>query len=293
VDGLGISPLGDGLGPWGGPGLITIKGVIPIGRRTAAIILDRIPKLDDDGAWNDASDITNYSVFPIDPTQFTEQNEPFIPPGKVKATHEVTVVDAELYEPDPTQLLVTTDCTMEAGVEYELSLLYIKGAAGEDYAGPTTWTFKAVAPSKKFPVKYVLTQAQDPYYDIANGFYALDANGTPGLTGWQLTGDQNLVHHGGLANARKRINRRMFSGRGRYLIYGYGYGVDWPTGRLARPGDLRRLESAIAEQIRQEPDVLGCTVEASLGSKNTVEITARASIRLFGNTVVRQVVAIT
>ena len=161
MDGLGISPLGDGLGPWGGPGLITIKGVVPVGRRTAAIVLDRIPKLDDDGAWNDASDITNYSIFPIDPTQLTEQNEPFIPPGKVKATHEVAIVDTDLYEPDPLQLLVTTDCTMEPGVDYEITLLYIKGAAGEQYAGPTTWTFKALSPSKKFPIKYVLAQAQD------------------------------------------------------------------------------------------------------------------------------------
>jgi len=293
VDGLGISPMGDGLGPWGGPGLITIKGVVPLGRRTVAIVLDRIPKLVNDGAWNDASDVTNYDLVPIDPTQITEDNIPFIPQGKVKAKHAVAIVETELYQPDPFQILVTTDCTMEAGVDYELTLLYVLGAAKEAFAGPTSWSFTGLAPDQKHPIKYTLTQANDPFYDIANGFYALDANGTPGLTGWQLTNDQNLVHHGGLANARKRINRRMFSGRGRYLIYGNGYGVDWPLGRLSKPGDLKRLESAVAEQIRQEPDVLSCIVEAKLGSINTVEITAQANIRIFGATVVRQIVAIT
>ena len=118
-----------------------------------------------------------------------------------------------------------------------------------------------------------------------------NSNGTPALTGWQQTNDQNLVHHGGLANARKRINRRMFAGRGRYLIYGRGYGIDWPIGRLSRPGDLRRLESACAEQIRQEPDVKSCLVEARLGAVNTVEITARVDVRVFGLTTIKQVVA--
>ena len=292
MDGLGISPLGDELGPYGGPGLITIKGVVPIGRRVVSVVLDRVPKLRNDGAWNDASDLTNYLFEPIDPTVTTTEGVPYIPQGKTKATHAIAIIGATIYPDDREQVLLETDCTMERGVEYEVSVLYIRGEAGEVFAGPTSWSFKALAPGKVEGKKFALQQAPDPYYDIANSFYALDKSGTPALTGWQQTNDQNLVHHGGLANARKRINRRMFSGRGRYLIYGYGYGVDWPVGRLARPGDLRRLESAIAEQIRQEPDVLACTVEASLGAKNTVEITARASIRLFGNTVVRQVVAL-
>lgn len=291
MDGLGISPLGDGLGPWGGPGLITIKGVIPLGRRHVAIVLDRIPKLLNDGAWNDGSDTSNYAILAIDPTLYTEQNEPYIPPGKVPATHEVAIVHAELYAEDPEQIIVETDCKMEPTVDYELSVLYLRGKLGETFAGPTQWTFSALTTAGKEPIKQVLTQAQDPYYDIANGFYALDANGAPALTGWQVTNDQNLAHHGGLANARKRINRRMFAGRGRYLIYGKAYGVDWPIGRLSRPGDLRRLESAVAEQIRAEPDVKSCLVEASLVGVNTVEITARVDLRVFGTTTLKQVVA--
>ena len=291
MDSLGISPMGDGLGPWGGPGLITIKGVVPLGRRHVAIVLDRVPKLQNDGTWNDGSDVSNYAVLAIDPTQYTEQDEAYLPPGKLKATHEVAIINASLYTEDPEQVIIETDCKMEPTVEYELSVLYLRGKQGEDFAGPTAWTFKALASATKEPVKHVLTAAHDPYYDIANGFYALDSNGTPALTGWQQTNDQNLVHHGGLANARKRINRRMFAGRGRYLIYGRGYGIDWPIGRLSRPGDLRRLESACAEQIRQEPDVKSCLVEARLGAVNTVEITARVDVRVFGLTTIKQVVA--
>lgn len=291
MDGLGISPLGEELGPWGGPGLITVKGVIPLGRRHIAIVLDRIPKLLNDGAWTDGSDISNYAVLAIDPTLYTEQDEAYLPPGKVKATHEVAVVTAVLYTADPEQIIVETDCKMEPTVDYELSVLYLRGKQGEAFAGPNVWTFQALTSATKEPIKHALTQAQDPYYDIANDFYALDSNGTPGLTGWQVTNDQNLAHHGGLANARKRINRRMFAGRGRYLIYGRSYGVDWPIGRLSKPGDLRRLESAITEQIRQEPDVKSCIVEAHLAGVNTVEIIARADIRVFGTTTLKQVVA--
>ena len=292
MDGLGISPLGDELGPYGGPGLITIKGVVPIGRRVVSVVLDRVPKLRNDGAWNDASDLTNYLFEPIDPTVTTTEGVPYIPQGKTKATHAIAIIGATIYPDDREQVLLETDCTMERGVEYEVSVLYIRGEAGEVFAGPTSWSFKALAPGKVEGKKFALQQAPDPYYDIANSFYALDKSGTPALTGWQQTNDQNLVHHGGLANARKRINRRMFAGRGRYLIYGAGYGVDWPVGRLAKPGDLARLENAIAEQIRQEPDVKSVSVTAKIVIPNSIDIQAYADIRPFGPTVVRQVVAI-
>jgi len=289
--GLGLSPLGDELGPWGGPGLITILGVIPLGRSEIAIVLDRVPKLADDGAWNDASSIANYLLLAIDPSEETEGGEIIVPKGKVVPTRECAIVEARLYDIDPRQIILTLDAPLERAVDYELTVLYVRGREGETYAGPTSWTFKALSPAKQPVKKLALSYAFDPYYDVANSFAALTPDGKPGLTGWQLQSDQNFVHHGGLENARKRIHRRMFSGRGRYLVYGNGYGVDWPSGTLARPGSLRRLESAIAEQIRREPDVLDCGVIATL-TGNTVDILARAQIRVFGSTSVRQVVAL-
>lgn len=290
MSGLGLYPLGEELGPWGGPGLITILGVVPIGRSEISVVLDRIPKLDDDGAWNDASAVQNYLLLAIDPTVTTEGGQTIVPKGKVVPTRECAVVAAARYTPDPQQVILTLDAPLERAVDYELTVLYVRGADGEDYAGPTSWTFKALSPSIQPVRKLALAYAFDPYYDVANSFAALTPDGTPGLTGWQLQSDQNFKHHGGLENARKRIHRRMFSGRGRYLVYGQGYGVEWPSGSVARPGSLRRLESAIAEQIRREPDVIDCSVTAVL-TGNTVDIEARAQIRVFGSTSVRQVVA--
>jgi hypothetical protein len=291
MSGLGLYPLGEELGPFGGPGLITILGVIPIGRSEIAIVFDRRPKLDDDGAWNDASDTGNYLLLAIDPTELTEQGEPFIPKGKFKATRECAVVEATRYTVDTQQVILTLDAPLEKFVDYELTVLYVRGADGETYAGPTSWSFRALAPGLQEVKKHALTLALDPYNDIANGFAALGPDGKPGLTGWQLADDQNFVHHGGLANARKRIHRRMFSGRGKYQIYGNGYGVDWPSGSLMRPGSLNRLAAAIAQQIRREPDVIGCSVIARVGTPGMVDIEARAQILLFGPTVVRQSVA--
>lgn len=292
MSGLGLYPLGEELGPFGGPGLITILGVIPIGRAAVSIVFDRRPKLDDDGAWNDASDINNYILFAIDPTELTEQGEAVIPKGKFKATRECAVVAAALDAIDPQQVILTLDAPLEKFVDYELTVLYVRGDEGETFAGPTSWSFRALAPGKPEVKKHALSLALDPYHDIANGFAALGPDGKPGLSGWQLASDQNFVHHGGVENARKRIHRRMFSGRGKYLIYGNGYGVDWPYGSLIRPGSLNRLANAIAQQIRREPDVIDCTVVARIGSPGMIDIEARAQILLFGPTVVRQSVAI-
>ena len=291
MSGLGLYPLGEELGPFGGPGLITILGVIPIGRSEVALVFDRRPKLADDGAWNDASDINNYLLLAIDPTELTDQGEEVLPKGKFKATRECAVVSATLDPVDPQQVILTLDAPLEKSVDYELTLLYVRGAEGETFAGPTSWSFRALTPSKQEVKKYALSLALDPFNDIANGFAALGPDGKPGLSGWQLGSDQNFIHHGGLDNARKRIHRRMFSGRGRYLIYGNGYGVEWPSGSIVRPGSLDRLASSIAQQIRREPDVIDCSVVARIGTPGMVDIEARAQIRIFGSTIVRQAVA--
>lgn len=290
--GLGLYPLGEELGPWGGPGLITILGVIPIGRSQISIVFDRVPKLDNDGAWNDGSDINNYLLFSIDPTELTAAGDPHVPPSKIVPLRECPfITGATLDTVDPQQIHLSLDAPLERAVDYEATILYARGAAGETFAGPTSWSFKALTPSRHDVKKLSLSAAVDPYHDIANSFYALKKDGSPGLTGWQLGSDQSFVHHGGLANAQKRIHRRMFSGRGRYLVYGQGYGVEWPSGNIVRPGALRRLEAAIAEQIRREPDVLDCIVSATITGPGIVDIKADAQIRVFGSTTVRQAVA--
>lgn len=291
--GLGLDPLGDGLGPWGGPGLITIKGVVPLGMSEIAVVFDRYPKFLRDGSYDDGSDITNYVISPIDPTELLPDDKPYVPPGKFVPTHGVEIVGSALDAVDEHQIILTADCPLEKWVDYELTVLYAKGASSEIYAGPTSWTFRALTPSKKSETKKAgLVPAQDPYLDIHNRFEAIDEFGSPALQGWQLEANQHFHKRGGLDSTRKRIARRMFAGRGRYLVYGSNYGVDFRSKSLIRPGDLQRLENAVAEQIRQEPDVRSCIVSARISGENTLDIEARVDVRVFGITSVRQVVAI-
>ena len=291
--GLGLDPLGTGLGPYGGPGLITIKGIVPVGLSEISIVLDRVPKLKNDGAYDDASDVGLYTIAPLDPTEILDDGPPYIPAGLFVPTHGAEVVGAALDPEDPRQIILVTDCELEASIDYAVTVLYVKGAEGEVYAGPNTFAFRALTPGmQKQGKKAQIAVAQDPYLDVANAFYALDQNGAPALQGWQLDSGQHFVKEGGLANTRKRILRRMIGGRGRYLVYGSDYGTEFRSKSLIRPGNLQRLENDIAAQIRQEPDVRSAVVTATSTGDNMLDIEARVDVRVFGLTTVRQIVAI-
>lgn len=293
--GLGLDPLGTGLGPFGGPGLITIKGVVPVGMSEVAIVLDRVPKLLNDGAYDDASDISNYILVPIDPTELLPPDDTvFIPAGKFVPEHGSEIVSAHVDPSDEKQIILVTDCSLEKWVDYELTLLYVKGADNEEFAGPNVFQFRGLTPGQQIQgKKAALAVLQDPYLDIANAFDARNADGSVSLAGWQLESSQQFVRAGGLDNTRKRIVRRIFAGRGRYLVYGSDYGVDLRPKTLVRPGDLQRLENNIAAQIRREPDVRSAVVSAQIDATGQMlNIEARVDVRVFGLVSIRQQVAI-
>lgn len=292
--GLGLDPLGTDLGPFGGPGLITIKGVTPIGMSEIAIVFDRSPKLLGDGSFDDASDLSNYILVPLDPTELLPPDDKvFIPAGKFPPTHGAEIVAARLDPDDDKQVILVTDCALEKWVDYELTLLYVEGADGEDFAGPNAFPFRALTPGKQIiGKKAALSVPQDPFLDIHNTFGAAD-DGSASLQGWQLESSQQFVKKGGLENTRKRIVRRMFAGRGRYLVYSNEYGIDLRPKTLVRPGDLQRLENDLAAQIRREPDVRAASVTAIIdASGQMLNIEARVDVRVFGFMTVRQQVAL-
>ena len=154
--------------------------------------------------------------------------------------------------------------------------------------------FSGLTPGQQIQGKKpALTVLQDPYLDIANAFDARNADGSVSLAGWQLESSQQFVRAGGLDNTRKRIVRRIFAGRGRYLVYGSDYGVDLRPKTLVRPGDLQRLENNIAAQIRREPDVRSAVVSAQIDATGQMlNIEARVDVRVFGLVSIRQQVAI-
>lgn len=287
---LGLSPLGTELGPWGGPGLITIKGVIPISGNEVVVVCDRVPRALNDGAYDDALLPGNYALVDIDPTV---GDPPMIPPGEYKAVHSPTVAAAALDDEDETQLVLTTDVRLERGVRYELTVDYLEGAAGETFAGPNVWVFEALTPVKRYAVLASLGVAVDPYADFANGFVSSSAeDGTPKSVGLSLAGGGNLVWHGGVESTRKRLRRRLLTERRRFLVLSPSYGTMWPVGQLARPGTIQLLVNSIAAGARSEPDVVAAECVATLDGANSVNLTLRA--RTVDGTVieVRQVIQI-
>lgn len=282
---LGISPLGTDLGPWGGPGLITILGVIPISANEIVVVCDRVPRALDDDAFDDALIEGNYTIVDIDPTV---GNPPMIPPGEYKATYSPTIVHAAQDEDDVLQLVLSTDVKLERHVRYSLTVDTLKGASGETFAGPNTWEFEALTPVPRYARIAQLGLATDPYSDFANGFVASD-DGSPQAVGLTASAGGQFVRHGGVDSCRKRLHRRLLTERRRFLVLSQGYGTAWPVGQLARPGTIQSLVNAIAAGARAEPDVLAAECFATVAD-NAVDITLRARIVDASVVEVRQVV---
>lgn len=286
---LGVSPLGTELGPWGGPGKVTILGVLPLSMNTLSIVFDRQPRARDDAAFDDGCSTENFVLTGVDPTITPENGVPFIPQGKYKPTRDLSPIKVAVDEDDLTQLILTTDAPFERFCEYELSVMDLRGENGETFAGPTEWLFKALSPSSR-PVRLSTLEApSDPYYDIASGYYA-QAGGIVGVTGYELGENLNFKKHGGIESAKKRIARRILAGRGKFLIYGTSYGVQHNVKGLMRPGELQRLANDVLVQVRLEPDVSQAEVTAT-ADRWTVEITVRAVIKSNTPVIVRQIVA--
>lgn len=267
---LGLSPLGTDLGPWGGPGLITVKGVIPISANEVVVICDRVPRALDDDAFDDALIESHYSILDIDPTV---GDPPFIPKGEYKAKYRPTITRAARDDLDTTQIVLMTDVPLERHVRYSLTVDFLEGAEGETFAGPNTFEFEALTPVPRFARVAQLGVATDPYNDFANGFVTSDED-VPVPVGPKVSASGQIARHGGVASTRKRLHRRLLTERRRFLVLSTTYGTDWPIGQLARPGAVQRLVNDIAAGAKTEPDVIAAECVASVAN-NAVDITLR------------------
>jgi hypothetical protein len=284
---LGFAPLGTDLGPFGGPGLITILGVIPISANEIVVVCDRPPRALDDDAFDDALIESNYTLASIDPTV---GDPPFIPPGEYKATFEPTVVHAAQDELDNQQIILSTDVKLEKHVRYELVVDFLEGAEGETFAGPNTWTFEALTPVPRYARVAQLGLATDPYNDFANGFVASSADGTTTSIGLTAGAGGQFMRHGGVESTRKRLHRRLLTARRRFLVLSPSYGTDFPVGSLARPSAIQLLVNDIAAGARSEPDVSAAECIAQVGEHGDIDITLRARVVDSSVVEVRQVI---
>lgn len=269
---LGISPLGTDLGPWGGPGLITIKGVIPISGNEIVVVCDRVPRARDDDAYDDALLEQNYVLDPIDPTV---GDPPFIPPGEYKAKYSPSVVRTAQDTEDELQIILYTDVKLEKLVRYSLTVDFLEGDEGETFAGPTTFEFQALTPTPRYARIAQLGVASDPYRDFANGFVASSVDGSPVPVGLQAGPGGQFAWHGGVESTRKRLHRRILTERRRFLVLSPRYGTAWPVGTLARPSAIQTFVNDLAAGARSEPDVVAAECVASVAD-NAVNITLRA-----------------
>lgn len=282
---LGLSPLGTDLGPWGGPGLITILGVVPVSGNEIVVICDRVPRALDDDAWNDALIEQNYTIAAIDPTV---GDPPMIPPGEYKARYEPTIIHAAQDAEDEQQIILTTDVKMEKHVRYSLTVDFLAGAAGETFAGPNTFEFEALTPVPRYARIAQLGLAVDPFNDFANGFVTSGDDGSFKSVGLTAT-TSGFARVGGVDSCRQRLHRRLLTERRRFLVLSTRYGTTWPVGQLARPGTIQALVNDIAAGARSEPDVVAAECIASV-SDNAVDITLRARVVDSSVVEVRQVV---
>lgn len=252
---FGLSPLGTGTGPFGGPGLITVLGVLPSSNNKWVVVFDREPEVLDPQAFTSATNHDSYELAAVDPTYTATDGSTHVDRGEVVPTRFPRSAVAEQDDLDPKQIIVSSEAALEPLVRYSVDVSdRLRGVDGESFAGPTLFRFRA--PRLSDQLDSVLLSVEkfrdfdyivDPRRGETPQVYRLESSGDVGI--------QNAE-----TSLRKRIFRRVFTDPGG-LAWEPGYGVGVRVKALAKSGRVQELSSLIAEQIRLEPDVAQVGVE--------------------------------
>lgn len=258
---FGLSPLGTALGPFGGAGLITVLGVLPASQNSFVVVFDRPPRRLDDQSPFSGVNPSNYALTTIDPTVIAGNGDAVVPEGFVVPTRQPSIVRALVDRVDPTQVTLTTDAALEAGVLYEVAIVGgIKSIDGDTFAGPNTARFFGRrAPGTPVGLERFEERFRDLDYvlvpdpsrpDAETQVYRFDDSGDVGLA-------DNAT------SLRKRLFRRITTQPGQFAFLPK-YGVGLQIKALARAGQLQQMSNLIAEQVKLEPDVLQAGASTSL-----------------------------
>ena len=255
---LGISPIGTGLGPFGGTGLITVLGIIPISNNTFSVIFDRVPKSLDPMSASSATNEENYLLEAIDPTITTANGQKVVPDGLVVPKWYPYSATATQDKEDMKQIIVASDTQLEAGVDYSVTISEsICGQDGETFAGPNQFKFKGpgVAPT--------LSNAQISVERYRDFDYLINAPEGEKNMVYKFEDNNDIALQGAQLSLQKRIYRRIFTDPGAFSwAPNYGSGVQLKS--LARTQSLQSLTNTINAQILQEPDVVDAGTEVAL-----------------------------
>lgn len=269
----GIDPYGGDLGPYGGPGLITVLGGLLAAENRFIVVFDRPPMADDPKGRRDATNIRNYTIAPIDPT-ITINGISTVPDKAVVPTRGIALARARVDPADPKQVHVWTDRNMEPDIEHLITVTGpIHGLDCEDLAGPGTFTIWGPTPPA--------IQISPDRFDGA--LRDLDDGGTAAsgelAEVWRYSENNDIALQPELEALKKRIIRRCTQTPNSYVWSRNGTPVF--IGDLMQVDTLDRLANAVAEQARKDilVDAAACTVEP-LVSGSDAYVVVTLSLRL-------------
>lgn len=269
----GIDPYGGDLGPYGGPGLITLLNIVLAAQNRFIVVFDRAPLADDPKNRRDATNIANYTIAPIDPT-IVINGIPTVPDKAVVPTRRIALARARVDPLDPKQVHVWTDRNMEPDIKHLITVVGpIHGIDCEDFAGPNTGTIWGPTPPA--------TQIAPDRFDGA--FRDLDDGGTAAsgelAEVWRYSENNDIALQPEIESLKKRIIRRCTQAPNSFVWSRNGVPVF--IGDLMQIDTLDRLANAVAEQARKDAlvDSAAVTVEP-LVSGGDAYVVVTLSLRL-------------
>jgi hypothetical protein len=275
VSQFGLNPFGTEAGAFGGPGLITILGTLPVASNELIMVFDRAPLADDPEGFDSATNVKNWVFAPVDPTipSTAVPGLVFVPKGEVVPTRTQLIAAAFVDDDDPTQIHLTTDSEMEQAVRYEITAQpAIRGLDCEELVGELELELRALEPGPARVSRFV---QEDRFRDWANEFFPADPK--QGEATWKLEDSGDIAIHDAEKSLRKRIMRRLLGNRAAFAHLP-NYGASRGIKALVRSGDVQALANAAQEQVAQEPDVLQAAATATISNTPSGDVVVALEI---------------
>jgi hypothetical protein len=273
VSQYGIDPYGGELGPWGGPGLISVLGVLLAAENRFIVVFDRAPLAGDPKLRRDATNILNYSIAPIDPT-LTINGISTVPDKAAVPTRPIALARARVDPQDPKQVWVWTDRNMEPDIEHTITVIGpIHGLGCETFVGPFVSTIWGPTPPQ---VQIAPDRLDGALRDLDDGGTASSGE-LPEV--WRYSEDNDIALQGELESLKKRIIRRCTQMPNSFIWSDNG--VPTFLGDLMQVGTLNQLANAVAEQTRKDIMVSAAAVTVEpLVSGGDAYVIVTLSVRL-------------
>lgn len=274
----GIKPFGVAPGAFGGPGLVTILGLLPSGSNELIAVFDAEPLADDPFGFDSATNPKNWTLSAVDPRipSTADPTDLYLEPGDVVPSVYPSIFSAYVDEDDETQIHLVTDVSLERGVRYQLEAQPpIRGAACEELTGVTVLEIRGLGIGAPARPRFVQVEV---FRDLAYQFISRDRSTPP--QNYRLTSAGDIALQSAEESLRKRLHRRIHTRPGGFAHLP-GYGLNPGVKRLARTGELQRLANEAAAQALLEPDVeaAAATVEMITGADGDSAIQIRLRVK--------------